>query len=180
MAQFFQIYAFPYEDNPMAIGRRGVAFVFTVFPNGNSAEACSIKVIFTPQLLSAAGKQFIAKPFITKEDQPKFLRYAFYRLKQQLEDSNLSNRHDILIDHTKTAEVQRGVPRYCELRVSYESKWYCIGNPDKPMKTSYQLLNRILIVPMYVQVFPCDVITLNDTIQNTVTQIGTFISNKKR
>lgn len=139
MSQFFQVDAFPYEDNPRAIGRLGVAFIFTIFPNGNSDEACSIKVIFTPQLLRAVGKQFIGKPFITKQDQPKFLRYAFYLLKQQLEDSSLANKSDIIVDHTKAAQVQRGLPRYCELRMVHKGKSYCIGNPDKSVETSYQL-----------------------------------------
>lgn len=139
MSQFFQVDAFRYEDNPMAIGRRGAAFIFTILPNGNPQEACSIKVIFTPQLLSAAGKQFIGKPFITKEDQPKFLRYAFYRLKQQLEDSRMANKRDIIVDPTKAAQVQRGLPRHCEFQVSHEGKLYCKGNPDKPVETSHQL-----------------------------------------
>ncbi|MFC2003440.1 hypothetical protein ACFLV4_05810 [Chloroflexota bacterium] len=147
-SQYFQIPAFKYTHNPFEMGKiGGIAFMFHVIPDRDDASTFITRVIFSISLLAAVGRQFVAGsgPFILPEEQKagsNYFRYSFYRLKNQLEDSNLTNRNDILITHTDATQLQKASVKQCDFLASSGGNLYCCADANNPIETSTYICER--------------------------------------
>lgn len=152
MAQqhYFQIPVYRYLDNPFGIGKIGVAFEFDIVPDGDDASAFRTKVIFTIPYLALVGKEFASGTgaFLWSEERKagsKFFRYAFSRLKDQLETSSLTNHDDISVVHNEAKQLQMPLPKQCDFRASTGGRLFCCADLDNPIETSIQLCERCIL-----------------------------------
>jgi len=137
---YFQVKSYRYDDNPIDLGCIGVGFRFSILPDGYKLEAFTAKVIFAQQLLNEMGKQFIGgRPFIKPLEKSMFLRYAFNKLRQQLEQSNLINKEDIIIEHAEAAGGGIELLKQCEFCRPQGGKFYCTADKNNRTETSPQL-----------------------------------------
>lgn len=147
---YFQMPAYEYIDDPLRIGKIGVAFEFHIIPDGYGASRFRTKVFSSLQLLTLVGKQFVpgSRAFLLPEEQKagsKFFRYAFYRLKTQLEASNLTNRNDINVVHNDAAQLQRALSKQCDFLASSGGRLFCCADASNPIETSADLCERCIL-----------------------------------
>jgi len=162
---YFQIPAFRYLDNPLNIGKIGVAFEFYIIPDGHDASTFRTKVFFPSSFLVLVGKQFVpgSRAFLLPEEQKaggKFFRYAFYRLKNQLETSNLTNRNDIDVVPNDAKQLQRPLLKQCDFRASSGRSLFCCADSRNPIETS-AILCEGCILPE--PVLRCDSLRITKT-----------------
>lgn len=137
---YFQVNSYRYDDNPIDLGCIGVGFRFGILPDGYKFDAFTTKVIFTQQLLSEMGKQFIGgTPFLKPVEKSIYLRYAFTKLRQQFEQSNLTNREEIIVEHLEAADGGIELPKQCEFCRPHSGKFYCTADRNNPTETYPQL-----------------------------------------
>lgn len=147
---YFQITAYQYIDNSFRIGKIGVAFEFHVISDGNDTSIFRTKVFFSLSWLAAVGKQFVAgsQAFLLPKERnagSRFFRYAFDRLKNQIETSNLTNHNDIVIVQSEAGQFQKGLVKPCDFRVSSSKGLFCCGDTNNPIETSTNICEQCIL-----------------------------------
>ena len=137
---YFQVISNKYEDNPIDLGCIGVGFRFGIQIDGNKFDTFFVRVIFSQQLLNEMGKQFIGgQVFLKTSERSQYYRYAFHILKQQMIESNMENRNDIIIFQQKYADTGIVLSKSCEYNRPHEGKRFCFADKNSPRDTSAQL-----------------------------------------
>lgn len=146
---YFQIPAYRYVNDPVELEDIGVAFEFHILPDGDKASIFKTKVFFSVQFLMVAGKKYVpcGVSSLSTEDQKagsEFFRYAFYRLKEQLEASNLTNRDDINADLDDADQLKK-LPKQCDFLASSGESLFCRADSSNTIETSALLCNSCIL-----------------------------------
>lgn len=146
---YFQIPVYRYINNPIELENIGVAFEFHIIPDGNRASIFKTRVFFSVQFLMVAGKKIVpcGVSSLPTEDQKagsEFFRYAFCRLKDQLEASNLTNRDDINAD-LNDADQLKAFPKQCDFLVLSGGSLFCCADSANTIETSALLCNGCIL-----------------------------------
>lgn len=147
---YFQIPAYDYIDDPLSIRKLGVAFEFDIIPDGDDSLRFKTKVFFSLQLLALVGREFVpgSRAFLLPEErkaESKFFRYASFRLKNQLEASNLTNRDDINVVQNEAKHLQRASSKQCNFLALSGGSSFCCADINNPIETSAQLCKKCIL-----------------------------------
>lgn len=162
--RYFQIEGVKYTHTGFQVGQAS-AVAFQFFMCKDDGDRFDMKVLFSTQVLNLIGKSFsLGIPFLQESERPRFLRYAFYRLERQLEESNLNSYVDIVVDHTEADSLRRDWPKQCDSLVSDGKNLFCHGNIDGALTTSLESCRRcVLPEPL----FRCDNLRVQGVTEST-------------